>query len=76
MSTANLDSFLNTVCLIEAETLYFFITQKLIAQFYQSWVKLYVYTLLKLDLFLTTKRYLSDGEPSYVPIFNLFLQPV
>jgi len=31
---------------------------------------------LQLNLFLTTKRYPSDDELSYVMIFNLFLEPV
>ena len=56
------------------ETLPFNIMQKLIALFYQGWVKLYISVVS--DSFLTTKKCTSDVKPSYVPIFNLFLQPV
>ena len=73
MFTANFNSFLN-ICLIEAETLPFYITLKSIARFYQGQVKRYISVVS--NSFLTTKKHTSVVKPSYVPIFNLFLQPV
>ena len=75
MFTANFNSFLKTVCLIEVETLPFNNTQKLIALFHQGLVKLLIFAVSTLIHFQPQNdTSLMLNLRSYRLIFNLILQ--